>query len=191
MLSLDESMRLLAQYGQGAAWTRHCLAVADAAAAVGLVLERKNTIDRSFLQSAALLHDIGRHVTHDPILHGIEGYRLLKKLGHEKEAHVCASHILFGLSAAEAVQLGLPERDFMPRTLEEKLIPLVDYLIEYDQPTTLERRFSSLRKRNAANSFFIDRLERAHKSARLFMAQIEQETGESVERLVASCEDRH
>ena len=190
MLSSQESVKLLAEYAKGAAWARHCFAVADAAVAVGRVLERNNVIDRSFLWSAALLHDIGRHITHDPLLHGVEGYKLLAMLGYEKEAYICASHILFGLSAAEAAALGLPDRDFVPRTLEEKLVPLVDYMIDYDKPTTLDRRFLSLRKRNAGNSFFLSRLERAHESARIFMVQIEQETGQFVERIISSREDR-
>ena len=184
-LTRQESMQLLAEYGRGAGWTRHCYAVADAAARVGDVLALNRTIDGPFLWSAALLHDIGRYITHDPILHGTEGYKLLSKLNYEKEAYVCASHILFGLNADEASLLGLPVRDFVPRTFEEKLIPLVDYLIEHDQPTTLDRRFSSLRKRNRGNSFFMNRLDRAQASASLFMAQIEEEIGESVEGILA------
>ncbi len=186
MLTRQESMRLLAEYGREAGWTKHCFAVAEAAARVGDVLAKNRPIDCSFLWSAALLHDIGRHITHDPLLHGVEGYKLLSMLGHEKEAYVCAAHILFGLNAAEATQLGLPDLDFKPRTIEEKLVPLVDYLIEYDQPTTLDRRFSSLSKRNEGNPFFLSRLKRAHESARLFMMQIEQDIGESVEGIVAS-----
>jgi uncharacterized protein len=186
MLSRQEAIGLLTEYGHGADWTRHCFAVADSAVRVGSVLKSHHAIDCHFLWSAALLHDIGRHVTHDPILHGVEGYKLLSMLGHQKEAHVCASHILFGLSAAEAAQFGLPGRDFVPRTIEEQLVPLVDFLIEFDQPSTLERRFSSLRRRNAGNRFFLNRLDRAHESARYFMTLIELEIGDSVERIVAS-----
>ena len=108
----------------------------------------------------------------------------MSKLNYEKEAYVCASHILFGLNASEAVHLDLPACDFVPRTIEEKLVPLVDYLIEYDQPTTLDQRFSSLRERNGGNLFFMNRLDRAQESARLFIMQIEEEIGESVERIV-------
>ena len=97
-------MGLLAEYGRGADWAKHCFAVADAAAKVGHILEKSRAIDCSFLWSAALLHDIGRYITHDPLLHGVEGYKLLMKLGKEKEAHVCASHILFGLNATDATR---------------------------------------------------------------------------------------
>ena len=185
MLTRKESMSLLADYGQETGWTMHCYAVAEAAAKVGDVIAKSRPIDCSFLWSAALLHDIGRYITHDPLLHGVEGYKILSMLGYEKEAYVCASHILFGLNAADSSQLGLPSSDFVPRTIEEKLMPLVDYLIEYDQPTTLDRRFSSLRERNDGSSFFLNRLDRAQESARLFMAQIEEEIDESVERIVA------
>ncbi len=185
MLTRKESMGLLAEYGREAGWTRHCFAVAEAAARVGDVLAKNRPIGRSFLWSAALLHDIGRYRTHDPLLHGVEGYKLLSKLGFQNEAHVCASHILFGLNAAEASKLGLPARDFFPRTIEEKLVPLVDYLMEYDRPTTLVRRFSSLRKRNDGNAPFLNGLDRAQESARRFMTQIEEIIGESVERIVA------
>ena len=185
VLTRKESIALLSEYGQEARWTKHCFAVAETAVRVGDYLANFRPIDCSFLWSAALLHDIGRHITHDPLLHGTEGYNLLSMLEYEKEAYVCASHILFGLNAAEASQLDLPARDFMPRTTEEKLVSLVDYLIEYDQPTTLDRRFSSLRKRNSGNSFFLSRLDRAQKSARIFMTQVEEEIGESVERIVA------
>ena len=184
-LTCKESLRLLAEYGREASWTVHCFAVAEAAVRVGDVIARNRPIDCSFLWSTALLHDIGRYITHDPLLHGVEGYKLLSMLKHEKEAYVCASHILFGLNAAEALQLGLPARDFVPRTYEEKLVPLLDYLIEYDQPTTLDRRFSSLRERNDGNSFFLKGLDRAQESARLFMTQIEEEIGESLESIVA------
>lgn len=179
-------MRLLAEYGREADWTKHCFAVADAAARVGEIVAQNRSIDCSFLWSAALLHDIGRYRTHDPLLHGAEGYKLLSMLNYEKEAYVCASHILFGLNAAEAKHLGLPACDFVPHSIEEKLVSLVDFLIEYDQPTTLDRRFSSLRERNGGNSFFASRLDRAQESARRFMKQIEEEIGKSVEGVVAN-----
>jgi uncharacterized protein len=185
MLARDQSMGLLAEYGRGAAWVTHCLAVADSASRLGRALQSRYAIDRRFLWSAALLHDIGRCVTHDPIGHGVEGYNLLMRRGYKEEAFVCASHILFGLDASEAIRFGLPARDFFPRTIEERLVPLVDFMIEGDRITTLDRRFSSLRNRNVKNRFFVDRLGRAQAAARSFMIQISMEIGESVENVIA------
>ena len=185
MLSRDESIGLLTEYGKGAAWVKHCFAVADSASRLGHVIESRYAIDHHYLWSAALLHDIGRCVTHDPIKHGVEGYNLLMKLGHNIEASVCISHILFGLEASEAVQFGLPAHDFILRTIEERLVPLVDLLIEGDHPTTLDSRFSSLRKRYVENGFIMDRLDRAQQTAMSFMIQISEEIGESVEKVIA------
>jgi uncharacterized protein len=185
MLSRDESMGLLAEYGKGAAWVRHCVAVADSASRLGRILQSRYAINHDYLWSAALLHDIGRCITHDPIMHGVEGYHLLMKRGREAEAFVCASHILFGLDALEATQFGLPARDFFPRTIEERIVPLVDFMIEGDQPTTLDRRFSSLRSRNVKNGFFADRLDRAQATASSFMTQISEQIGGPIEKIIA------
>jgi uncharacterized protein len=184
MLSRDESLELLAEYGKGATWVKHCLAVAESASRLGQALESRYALDWHYLWSSALLHDIGRCVTHDPIRHGVEGYNLLFRLGHKEEAFVCVSHILFGLEASEAAQLGLPARDFIPRTIEQRIVPLVDMLVEGVQPTTLDRRFSSLRKRYAENSFLMDRLDRAQQVAISFMAQLREEIGQSVEKII-------
>ncbi len=184
-LSRDEAMNLMAKYGRGAAWTKHCFAVADAAERVGSVLGAHCAIDLNFLWSAALLHDIGRCVTHDPIGHGVAGYDLLTRLGYGQEAYVCAAHILFGMDACEAARFGLPARDFVPRTLEERLVPLIDFLIEFDSPTTLDLRFSSLRKRNADNEFFLSRLGRAWERAQAFMLHLNIGLSVPIEEIIA------
>lgn len=186
MVPRSEALTLLADYGKGAAWTKHCYAVAESAAKLGHLLEIHHQINQPFLWSAALLHDIGRSVTHDPIMHGVEGYHLLMALAHPEEAFVCASHILFGLSAAEATGFGLPDRDFVPQTIEQRLVALIDFMIEGERPTTLERRFESLRKRNAGNAFFLGRLETAHEKARLLLIEFSEEIGSSIEELIGS-----
>jgi len=186
MLSRNESIGLLAEYGKGADWVKHCLTVADSAFRLCQAIESRYAIDRHYLWSSALLHDIGRYVTHDPIMHGVEGYNLLLKLCHEEQAFVCASHILFGLEASEAVQFGLPAHDFIPHTIEQRIVPLVDLMVEGVHPTTLDRRFSSLRKRYFENRFLMDRLDRAHQTAVSFMIEIGEAIGESVEKVIGA-----
>jgi len=143
-------------------------------------------IDHQLLYCAALLHDIGRCMSHDPIQHGVEGYNLLIRLGHPEEAFVCASHILFGLTSTEAKRYGLPAQAFMPQTIEQRLVPLVDFMIEGDRPTTLDRRMASLRNRNIGNDYFLARLIDAHETARSLLSDLDRETGESIERMIGS-----
>ena len=188
MISREESITLLSLYAGGASWSRHCFAVAEAAATVGTTLAARREVNAEFLWSAALLHDIGRHFTHDPVGHGVAGYHLLVRLGHEREAFVCAAHVLFGLDASEARLVGLPDRDFIPLTIEERIVSLVDLLIENDQPTILARRIASLRQRNAGNDFFLSRLERACNRAESTMSEFNGCLDEPVEQIVTRTE---
>ena len=186
MLSRTEASQILAKYGAEARWVEHCVAVAAMADYLAPLISRSYRIDTAFLWSTALLHDIGRCVTHDPVKHGVAGYNLMMELGHSEEAYVCASHILFGLRADEAADFGLPRESFVPRRTEEVLVTLIDYLMEHDRPITLTARFSFLRKRNADNKFFYSRLDRAEKAAIHFMEQISSSIGQSLEEVVLS-----
>jgi uncharacterized protein len=186
MLTRSNARKILSNYGRKARWTNHCIAVADLADYLAPIIGKRHDIDADFLWSAALLHDIGRHVTHDPVGHGTAGYNLMMELGHPEVAYVCASHVLFGLKSDEAAQFGLPRKNFVPRKMEEMLVALIDYLIEFDKPTTLQARFSSLRERNADNRFFFSRLERAEKAANDFMEVIIHDMGRSLEEIFSS-----
>ena len=183
-LQYADAVGLLHEYGNGQPWVAHCLAVSKVAHFCGEVFVQDHRIDVEFLCTAALLHDIGRYETHDPILHGVAGYRLLDSLGYTREAFVCASHILYGLASSDAIKFGLPSRDFIPASIEERLVPLIDYLIEFDRPTTLVQRFASLRVR-AENQFFLERLASAERIAEEFMEYINCKFRVSVEEMAS------
>ena len=110
----------------------------------------------------------------------------MMELGHPEVVFVCASHVLFGLKADETAQFGLPRKNFVPRKAEEMLVALIDYQIEFDKPTTLQARFSSLHARNADNGFFFSRLERAEKAANDFMEVINSALGQTLEEVLTA-----
>lgn len=182
-LAYEKASELLSRYGGNAPWTRHCRAVALVAARAAEMLSERCDIDREFLRVAGLVHDIGRYRTHDPVQHGVEGFRLLSSLGHHREAFVCASHIQCGLSAAEAALAGLPEQDFLPRTLEEKLIPVLDSIVELDRPTTVDQRFASLARRYQGNAAFLDSVDRSHRRVRTMLHEVAERYGLSLEQI--------
>ena len=185
MLSSADAHALLHRFGGDAAWTRHCEAVSRVAARVGALMTPKYRLDAEYLTAGALLHDIGRYKTHDPILHGVEGYRLLTSLGHHREAFICASHILCGMPRAEAFRFGLPDRDFFPLTMEQRLVPLLDSLVEFDKPTTLEQRVRSLHRRYPDDAWFLGRTEQAAAVARELLDELNLELGISLEQVAA------
>jgi uncharacterized protein len=185
MLSHDNAMKLLYRYGKEAAWIRHCLAVSRVAQRVGEIMAPRCALDTEYLTTGALLHDIGRYRTHDPIMHGVEGYWLLTGLGHDREAFICASHILCGMASAEAVLYGLPQQDFIPTTLEERLVPLIDGMVEFDRPTTFAERCESIAQRYQGNERFLQRFSVAATKAKEFLDQLHNDFGISIEQIAA------
>lgn len=183
ILSIKEATDIINYYGQGAPWSNHCIAVKKLAVYFSDIFLAKYNIDKDFVIVTSLLHDIGRYKTQDPILHGIEGYKLLQKLGHEREAFICVSHVLYGLKNIEVVPYGLPNQDFMPITLEQKLIPLFDTLVEHNKPTTLIKRFHSLRKRYSENKEFLDRLTLVEVKALDLLTKLNNEFNINIEDL--------
>ena len=107
-----------------------------ALAAAQRVPELKPNLE--FINTAAMLHDIGIYLTNSPdfgcygkhpyICHGILGGALLKKEGHSKLALVCERHIGVGISIADIQHhnLPLPNRDMIPVSIEEQLICYAD-----------------------------------------------------------------
>lgn len=109
----------------------HCIRVSEKAVEMGeSLVEAGVELDMGFLESAALLHDLGRCRTHG-IRHGVAGAKIL--VCYPRYARVCESHIGGGIPASEAADLGLEEKDFIPETIEEKLICLADKLTREDE----------------------------------------------------------
>ena len=85
-----------------------------------------------------MLHDIGMIRTDTPSLgcfgegpyltHGIKGREILENEGLPRHALICERHIGVGLTAQEISDqhLGLPVRNMLPESLEEKIICYAD-----------------------------------------------------------------
>lgn len=95
-------------------------------------------LDRVFLEEAAMLHDIGVFRTDAPgiqcfgtepyIRHGIIGAEIMRAEGFPRHARVCERHTGTGITRDAIRQFGLllPDRDFVPETLEEQVICYAD-----------------------------------------------------------------
>jgi uncharacterized protein/tRNA (cytidine56-2'-O)-methyltransferase len=85
--------------------------------------------DRELIIAGALLHDIGRSKDHT-IMHANTGADMVEKLGLPKElADIIRKHIGAGLDDLEALELGIPKGDYIPRTMEEKIVAHADNLV--------------------------------------------------------------
>lgn len=117
--------------------TKHSQMVTKKALRIAKKLKFKK-LDLKFIKEAALLHDIGIIKTHAPglgcygkyhyICHGNLGRKILEKEGLKKHALVCERHVGVGLTKKDIARekLPLPQRDMLPKTLEEKIICLAD-----------------------------------------------------------------
>ena len=126
----------------------HCLAVSDYAYELGLKIKNNGyDINLELVILGALLHDIGRSKTHG-ISHGIEGAKILREYGFEEElALIAERHIGAGIPKNEAVELGLPPRDYIPLTLEEKLVAHCDNLISGTKRVDIDFVVNKFKKR--------------------------------------------
>jgi uncharacterized protein len=138
LLERERALRALRDAGCSDQVIQHCLAVEHMALKIAKKI-RKNDydIDLKSVSIGALLHDIGRAKTHG-VEHGVVGAEMLRKMGLRKFARFAENHIGAGISAAEARKLGLPEKDFMPRTLEEKVVTYADKRISRKREISCE-----------------------------------------------------
>ncbi|MFW9929177.1 MAG: hypothetical protein ACFFD1_07285, partial [Candidatus Thorarchaeota archaeon] len=56
-------------------------------------------------------------------------------------SRICETHILGGLDKEDARLLNLPEREYLPVSIEEKIICLADKLTTGSKEVTLDQRF--------------------------------------------------
>ncbi len=118
---------------------------------------RGHKVDLEFIEVAALLHDIGRSRTHG-IRHGIEGSRILKKENLGQFSRVCETHIGGGITEDEAVEVGLPKKNYLPETLEEKIIAHADNITGGTETVPIEKTLEKLRGRLGADHPAINRV---------------------------------
>lgn len=115
----------------------HSRSVADKALAIARMHPEMH-LDLTFIEEAAMLHDIGIfrcnapsidcHGKADYICHGYLGAELMRAEGYPQHALVCERHTGTGLSLEmiEVMKWPIPHRDMLPVSLEEQLICFAD-----------------------------------------------------------------
>ncbi len=99
------------------------------------IMEKGHKADLKLLGTACILHDIGYATTKESIKHGVESARVLRDEGLEREARAAECHIGIGITPEDAEKLGLGYNDYMPKTIEEKILCYADNLDFFDRKT--------------------------------------------------------
>ncbi len=125
---------------------QHCQAVAALALELAKQLEAKNhKINLQLVEIGALLHDIGRSKTHT-VDHAIVGAKLAKTEGiPQPVVSIIKRHVGAGITAEEAQWLGWPEDNYIPQTIEEKIVSYADKLIDNSKRIPVEVTIEQLR----------------------------------------------
>lgn len=137
----------------------HSEAVAHKALSIINECHLENRVDVRFVENAAMLHDIGIFKTNAPsilchgslpyLCHGVAGKEILDNLGLPPEyGLVCERHTGSGITKGEIVtnHLPLPPRDFIPLSLEEKLICYADKFFSKSGDPNREKSLPEIRK---------------------------------------------
>lgn len=118
-------------------------------------------LDETFIEDAAMLHDVGIFRCDAPgihcygqahyLMHGRLGAALLRREGYEALARVAERHTGTGLTRATMQALGLPVApiDLVPETREERLICYADKFYSkshLERTRTVEQTARSLEK---------------------------------------------
>lgn len=120
-------------------------------------------LDMEQIEYGALLHDIGRSKTHS-IDHAVVGAQLLRNLKFTNDlVNITLKHIGAGIPLSEAENLGLEPRDYMPYTIEEKVVAHADNLTNGTTEVGIDSVIKKWEKRFGKDHPSLSRLKKLHK----------------------------
>jgi len=137
--------KILKEAGCSPGVIAHCEAVSRTA--IEIVEQVKSVpVDRELVRLGGLFHDIGRARSHD-IHHALAGVQIGRELGFsEPILAIIERHIGAGITAAEAERLGLPKKDYLPVSPEEKIVSYADNLTKGSEPMLFDEAMERFRK---------------------------------------------
>jgi uncharacterized protein len=130
----EQAIQLLREINCPPQVINHCIAVANYALELACKLQKNGiTLDLSLIEAGALLHDIGRSKTHG-VDHSLAGVEIAQNLCLPPTiVNIIKRHVGAGITPKEAQRLGWPKDNYIPQTLEEKIVCYADKRIDNDK----------------------------------------------------------
>ncbi len=159
----EEAIRFLKKMGCKEKIIQHSKVVSETAIDIAeSIIEGGTPIDLELVRLGGLLHDVGRSITSD-IKHGVEGARLLREAGFlENLAKIAERHVGAGIPKKEAKILGLPAKDFLPQTIEEKIVCYADKLVSGKKVADIEYVINDFAIKLGSDHPSIERIKKLH-----------------------------
>ena len=167
-LTFEKAINLLINYNISKPVFEHCLMVSEIAEDIAnKIMNNGHYVDVDLVRVGGLIHDIGRSKTHD-IMHGLEGANLLKD--YPKLQRICKTHIGAGIPKAEAIELGLGDEDYLPKTIEEKIISYTDKIVDGEKVISFDQALEKYRSRLGTDHPAIERMSKLHEEITKLMS---------------------
>jgi len=121
----------------------------------------KVKVDVELVKIGALMHDIGRVETHG-MNHGPQGGKILRDLGYPEElANIAERHSLAGITLEEAIIFNLPEKSYVPVSIEEKIVCLADKFFSGTIQVSIKDRFQKWFEKYGDTKFLRNQIRKA------------------------------
>ena len=159
----EESLRIMYEAGCSQQVINHCISVTEVALRIVQSFNRRGfDVDSDLVEVGAILHDLGRSKTHS-VEHGVIGGRLAREKGlPESLARIIERHVGAGITEEEAKKIGLPSGNYVPETLEEKIVSYADKIIEGDRQIDIELTVEKFARELGVDHPALDRLKALH-----------------------------
>jgi uncharacterized protein len=139
----------------------HVVAVTGVALDLAAKLQAKGIpINVRLVEAGALLHDLGRAKSHN-VDHGLVGSQLAQKLGlPQSVVDIIKRHVGAGITPEEAAWLGWPKDNYIPTTLEEKVVCYADKRIDHEHTVPIKDEIIKLQTKGFTEA--AERVRRLH-----------------------------
>ncbi len=162
MLKPEKALQILRDEGCSSEVIEHIKAVRDISLKIAENIAKEgHDVDLNLVEIGAILHDIGRSKTHD-ISHGVEGAKILREKGLEEFAPFAENHLGAGISEKEAEKLNIPAKDYIPTSLEEKIVTYGDNLSQGKKIQSYEKALEELQEELGPNHPSLERFKDMH-----------------------------
>lgn len=150
-LTRDQALQFLRAQKCPENVVEHCICVSEEAVRIAQECQKRGDfVDVDLVEIGALLHDVGRSVSHG-MDHAVIGARLASDAGFDIfVVNIIKKHIGGGIGPDEIKLYNLPVDDYIPETLEEKIVAHADNLYQGLDKITIFERIDILKKRGVS-----------------------------------------
>jgi len=162
--SRREAVSLLVKAGCSPNVLEHCERVSAFAVKIAEAAQKRQVnVNVRLVEISALLHDIGRSKTHT-VNHALEGGKIARSFNlPESIALIIERHAGGGIPKDEAKKLGWPAKDYLPKTLEEKIVCYADKRVEGLRVVPIEKTVRTYASDLGENHPAIQRIWELHR----------------------------